>query len=69
MNHHVPAPLPAPDSPSTVNKAPRILRAAEMILPALAAGRAIGAAALRLAMDEALRRLGRRRRLAMEGRL
>ncbi|WP_158816122.1 strawberry notch-like NTP hydrolase domain-containing protein [Methylocapsa sp. S129] len=53
MNHHVPAPLPAANSPSTVDKAPRILRAAEMILPALAAGRAIGAAALRSTMDAA----------------
>jgi protein strawberry notch len=54
MNHHVPALLLAADSPSTVDKAPRILRAAEMILPGLAAGRAIGAAALRSAMIEAL---------------
>jgi predicted RNA methylase len=53
MNHHVPAPLPAANSPSTVDKAPRILRAAEIILPGVAAGRAIGAAALRSAMDAA----------------
>src|SRR5260370_1281519 len=53
MNHHVPAPLPTAALPSPVDKAPRILRAAEMILPALAAGRAIGAAVVRSTMDDA----------------
>ena len=53
MNHHVSASHPGAALPSLSDKASRIMRTAEKILPTLASGRAVGAAALRSGMDDA----------------